>query len=162
VPTSAEVEDVARQVISALVAHELTLATAESVTGGWIGMALTGVPGASEAYRGGLITYATDIKATLAGVSAETLDRDGPVAASTARELALGAARRCSADWGLAATGVAGPDPQNGHPVGQVFVAIAGPVEPVAVRELTLHGSRAEIRRQTVVRALGALRDALS
>ena len=87
-------------------------------------MALTGVPGASAVYRGGLITYATDLKATLAGVSAVTLERDGPVAPTTAAELAIGAARRCAADWGLAVTGVAGPDPQDGHPVGQVFVGI--------------------------------------
>ncbi|GAA3642345.1 CinA family protein [Microlunatus ginsengisoli] len=166
-------ESLARAVISALAGDGSTLATAESLTGGWIGTTLTGVPGASAVYRGGLITYATELKATLAGVSAATLRRDGPVAASTAGELALGAARRCEADWGLAVTGVAGPESQDGHPVGQVFVGIArragGPggagaasqTEDVRVQELALAGSRAEIRQATVVAALSLLLDAI-
>jgi nicotinamide-nucleotide amidase len=148
-----DVASAATAVIAALVDLPSTLATAESLTGGWIGMALTTVPGASAVYRGGLITYATDLKATLGGVSRETLDRDGPVAPTTAAELATGAARRCAADWGLAVTGVAGPDPQAGHPVGQVFIGIAGP-DRVEVRQLALRGTRAEIRQQTVIRAL--------
>jgi nicotinamide-nucleotide amidase len=149
-------------VIAALLERGTTLATAESLTGGWIGMALTTVPGASAVYRGGLITYATDLKATLAGVRAETLDRDGPVARTTAAELASGAARRCAAQWGLGVTGVAGPDPQEGHPVGQVFIGVAGPAREVEVLELSLAGSRSEIRRRTVERALRALQAALN
>jgi nicotinamide-nucleotide amidase len=153
----ADLEAAARAVIAALLERGTTLATAESLTGGWIGMALTTVPGASAVYRGGLIAYATDLKATLAGVHGETLDRDGPVAGTTAGELASGAAQRCAADWGLGVTGVAGPDPQDGHPVGQVFVGVAGPDRAVEVCELSLSGSRSEIRRQAVVRALLAL-----
>lgn len=157
-----DVEAAARSVIEALVARGATLATAESLTGGWIGMALTSVPGASAAYRGGLITYATELKATLADVDVETLDRDGPVAPATAAELATGAARRCGADWGLAVTGVAGPDPQDGHPVGQVFVGLVGPGRLAEVRELTLGGTRAEIREQAVLGALTVLLAALT
>jgi nicotinamide-nucleotide amidase len=157
-----EVDGVAAAVIDALVERSETLATAESLTGGWLGMALTSVPGASAVYRGGLITYATDLKSTLAGVSAATLQRDGPVAKSTAGELAAGAVRQCGADWGVSVTGVAGPDSQDGHPVGQVFVGIAGPGRAIVVRELSLLGSRAEIRRQTVLDALLALRSALT
>lgn len=153
----AEIEQAARQVITALLARAETLGTAESLTGGWIGMALTSVPGASAVYRGGMITYSTELKAVLAGVSRMTLDRDGPVAASTAGELAAGARSRCGADWGLAVTGVAGPDSQDGHPVGQVFVGLAGPQREIEVRELALAGNRAEIRAATVARALGAL-----
>jgi nicotinamide-nucleotide amidase len=125
-------------------------------------MALTSVPGASAVYRGGLITYATDLKATLAGVRQETLDADGPVAPSTARELAVGAARHCGADWGLAVTGVAGPDPQDGHPVGQVYVGICAPDGSVRAEELSLTGDRREIRRATVEAALGSLVTAIA
>ncbi len=157
-----DVHVAARLVVEALIECEESLATAESLTGGWIGMALTGVPGASAVYRGGLITYATELKATLAGVSVDTLNRDGPVAGTTAGELAAGAARRCGADWGLAVTGVAGPDSQDGHPVGQVFVGLIGPGQVAAVRELALRGTRAEIREQTVLGALTALLEALT
>ena len=117
----------AEAVVAALRDRSQTLATAESLTGGLVGATLTAVPGASAVYRGGLIVYATELKAELARVSPQTLAADGPVAASTAAQLARGAADVCGADWGLATTGVAGPEPQDGHPVGQVFVAVAGP-----------------------------------
>lgn len=158
----------AAQVVAVLRERGLTVATAESLTGGLLGASLTDVPGASAVYRGGLIVYATALKATLAGVSDETLAADGPVAATTAAELARGAARTCGADWGLATTGVAGPEPQDGHPVGQVFVAVAGAVSrvdhedrPVRVRELALSGDRPAIRAQTVEAVLGLLLDAV-
>ena len=139
-----------------------TLATAESLTGGLIGELLTGVPGASSSYVGGVISYATRLKETLAGVPATTLQELGPVAARTAQEMAIGVAGRCSADWGLAVTGVAGPEPQDGHPVGQVFVGLAYPAGGwTSVRELRLSGSRAEIRSQTAVAALALLTEAL-
>jgi nicotinamide-nucleotide amidase len=139
-----------------------TLATAESLTGGMIGELLTGVPGASSSYVGGVISYATRLKETLAGVPATTLQELGPVAARTAQEMAIGVAGRCSADWGLAVTGVAGPEPQDGHPVGQVFVGLAYPAGGwTSVRELRLSGSRAEIRSQTAVAALALLTEAL-
>jgi len=139
-----------------------TLATAESLTGGLIGQLLTDVPGASAGYVGGVISYATRLKETLAGVSGATLRELGPVAARTAEEMAVGVARRCSADWGLAVTGVAGPEPQHGHPVGQVFVGLAHPVAGwIEVRELRLGGGRAAIRNQTAVSALGLLAGAV-
>jgi nicotinamide-nucleotide amidase len=139
-----------------------TLATAESLTGGLIGELLTAVPGASVSYVGGVISYATRLKETLAGVPAATLHELGPVAARTAQEMAAGVAQRCSADWGLAVTGVAGPEPQDGHPVGQVFVGLACPAAAwTSVRELRLSGSRTEIRSQTAVSALALLTEAL-
>jgi nicotinamide-nucleotide amidase len=144
--------------LAALSRRDQTLATAESLTGGLIGGLLTSVPGASLSYVGGVISYATGLKHTLAGVSSATLDALGPVAERTAEEMAVGVARRCAADWGLAVTGVAGPEPQDGHPVGQVFVAIARPELGWAqVRELRLSGDRAAIRRQTAVAALALL-----
>ena len=156
--------ELAAQTVSMLRARGQTMATAESLTGGLLGATITEVPGASAVYRGGLIPYATELKATLVGVSSRTLAADGPVAASTAAQLASGAARTCRADWGLATTGVAGPDPQDGHPVGQVFIAVAGPLpgsDPVRVRELSLTGDRDAIRRETVAAVLGLLLESL-
>ncbi|WP_375426425.1 CinA family protein [uncultured Friedmanniella sp.] len=152
----------AAAVLAALRERSETLATAESLTGGLIGELLTGVPGASAAYVGGVISYATRLKATLADVDPATLAELGPVAARTAAEMAAGVAGRCGADWGLAVTGVAGPQPQDGHPVGQVFVAVAHPASgPPQVRELRLVGTRSEIRAQTAEAALALLAEAL-
>lgn len=165
----AAADDLATRVITMLRQRSQTLATAESLTGGLVGATLTDVPGASAVYRGGLITYATELKAELAGVSPLALAVDGPVAPTTAAQLAHGAARVCGADWGIATTGVAGPDPQDDHPVGQVFVAVAGPVRVgstdgervVQVRELSLAGDRRRIRVQTVEAALALLLEQL-
>lgn len=138
------------------------LATAESLTGGLIGALLTDVPGASASYLGGVISYATRLKATLADVPPEVLDELGPVAERTAAAMATGVARRCDADWGLAVTGVAGPEPQDGHPVGQVYVAVAQlPSGIELVRELRLVGDREAIRRQTAAAALELLAETL-
>jgi nicotinamide-nucleotide amidase len=139
-----------------------TLATAESLTGGMIGALLTGVPGASDSYLGGVISYATRLKAVLAGVEEATLAELGPVAARTAIEMAYGVAVKCNADWGLAATGVAGPDDQNGHPVGQVFVAVSHQrSDLLSVRELSLEGDRTMIRQLAADASLRLLAEAL-
>jgi nicotinamide-nucleotide amidase len=145
----------ATALLEALVDRGETLAVAESLTGGLLAATLVDVPGASRAFRGGLIVYATDLKATLAGVPEDLLDRWGPVHAEVAEALAEGARVRCLADWGLSTTGVAGPDPQNGIAPGTAFVAVAGPRS--AVRALKLAGSRAAIRAGTVSAALALL-----
>lgn len=152
----------AEGVLDALRTRGLTLATAESLTGGLIGAALTAVPGSSDAYRGGVVCYATDLKATLAGVPEDVLASYGPVSPQTAGALAAGVARRCGADLGLAVTGVAGPTPQDGHAVGEVHLAVLGPgkQEP-RLRRLDLVGSRASIRTQTVTAALGLVAEVL-
>jgi nicotinamide-nucleotide amidase len=137
-----------------------TLAVAESLTGGLLCATLVEVPGVSAVFRGGLIVYATDLKASLAGVPAEFLALHGPVDPDVARALAIGALERCGADWGLATTGVAGPDPQGGRPVGTVFVAVAGPGDGSGVsvaRRLELRGDRSAIRAATVTAALELL-----
>lgn len=153
---------IAREVVSRLAERGETLATAESLTGGLIGSLITEVPGASANYVGGAITYATGLKATLAGVPPPLLDANGPVAESTARAMATGIATRCAADWGLAVTGVAGPEPQDGHPVGEVYVAVAyQPAGAVRSRRLALTGDRATIRAQTAHQGLRLLADAL-
>jgi nicotinamide-nucleotide amidase len=139
--------------LDALKARHQTIAVAESLTGGLLAATIVDVPGASAAFRGGLIVYATDLKATLAGVPQPLLDANGPVDPSVAAALAAGARERCGADWGIATTGVAGPQPQAGQPVGRVYIAVAGHGDPV-VRELDLTGDRAAIRRAAVAAAL--------
>jgi len=126
-----------------------TLATAESLTGGLLGAALTDVPGVSAIYRGGVIVYATELKAKLAGVPEDLLAAVGPVHPDTAAALASGVRERLDATYGLATTGVAGPDPQAGVAAGTVYVAAAGPGS-VQVRKLQLSGDRAAIRRRSV------------
>lgn len=165
IATKVDIAAVVTELIEVLSERRETIATAESLTGGLIGAQLTAIPGSSAIYRGGVISYATDLKATLAGVRRSTLDEHGAVAAPTAVEMALGVAERCQASWGIAVTGVAGPDMQEGHPVGTVFCAVArrhhttGWDDPagdceVCVHELNLAGDRDEIRRRTVIEAL--------
>jgi nicotinamide-nucleotide amidase len=139
-----------------------TLAVAESLTGGLLAATIVDVPGASRAFRGGLVVYATDLKVSLAGVPADLLDARGPVDPDVAVALARGARRRCAADWGLGTTGVAGPDPQHGIPAGTVYVGLAGPGDVTRVRRLDLPGDRTAIRRATVEAALRLLTDALA
>jgi nicotinamide-nucleotide amidase len=107
--------------------------------------------------RGGLVTYIEDTKIALAGVAPQLLDAVGPVAAPTARALAVGARQRCAATWGVGLTGVAGPEPHGGHPVGTVYLGLAGPVDTEVV-ELALPGSRWDIRIGAVREAIARLR----
>jgi len=144
------------ELIAAFAARGLTVATAESLTGGLLAATLTSVPGASVVFRGGVVAYATDLKATLLGVDPALLDRVGPVDADVAAAMAGGVRHRLSASFGVAVTGVAGPDAQDGHPVGEVYVAVAGP-HRVVVAGHRLTGGRAAIREATVAAALDAL-----
>jgi nicotinamide-nucleotide amidase len=140
-----------------LAARGATVAVAESLTGGLIGSALSRMPGSSRTFRGSAVVYATDLKHTLAGVPGPLLAAAGPVSAETAGALANGARERLGATYGVAATGVAGPEQQDGHPVGTVYVAVAGPEEG-AVRGLRLPGDRERVRALTVTAALDLLR----
>lgn len=146
-------ESVVQRLVGLLKAQGATVATAESLTGGLVGAALTDIPGVSAVYRGGVVVYATDLKATLAGVPPDLLAAVGPVHADTAAALATGVRERLRATYGVATTGVAGPDPQEGMPPGTVYVAAAGPTT-VLVRRLALTGDRAAIRRGSVRAAL--------
>ena len=150
------------QVHEALLERNATVAVAESLTGGLIAAALTETAGSSATFRGGLVVYATDLKATLAGVPRPLLDRHGPVSRPVAAALAAGVADRLGADFGLSSTGVAGPASQGGAPVGTVYVGLAeaGRPEP-EVLDLHLSGDRSEIRRATVTAALRLLAGAL-
>ncbi|NLP38651.1 MAG: CinA family protein [Corynebacterium pollutisoli] len=139
--------------VDALRRRGLTVAFCESLTAGLAAATLADTPGASAVLRGGLITYATDLKYSLAGVP-EGAD---PVDGDTAVAMARGARERCGADWGVALTGVAGPDPQDGHAVGEVWLGFAGP-GGVDKQRLQLSGDRREIREQAVNAALDGLR----
>ncbi len=149
----AELEVVLARLVGLLKDRGETLATAESLTGGLVGGALTDVPGVSAVYRGGVVVYATDLKAKLAGVPEDLLAAVGPVHPDTAAALAAGVRERLEATYGLATTGVAGPDPQAGIEAGTVYVAAAGPGS-VQVRKLQLTGDRAAVRRATVLAVL--------
>jgi nicotinamide-nucleotide amidase len=159
--TAAEVGSAAT-VLGLLGASGQTLATAESLTGGLLAATIVDVPGASAVFRGGLVVYATDLKEALGGVPAGLLAAQGPVSGDVALAMAHGVRSRCGADWGLATTGVAGPEPQDEVPVGTVYVAAVGPGDRRWVRSLRLPGRRAEIRRAAVAVALDLLVDMLS
>jgi nicotinamide-nucleotide amidase len=139
----------AETLLAALGARGLTLAVAESLTGGLLADAIVRVPGASAVFRGGIVSYATELKQTLLGVDADLLAEHGAVHPDVARQMAEGVRRVCAADVGLATTGVAGPDPQDGHAPGEVFVAVATDAGTVVV-PLALPGGRAEIRAAAV------------
>jgi PncC family amidohydrolase len=146
-----------------------TLATAESLTGGQLGSTITSIPGASQIFRGGVIAYATDLKASLLDVSESVLAEGGAVQAQVALEMAIGVSLKLQADFGLAVTGVAGPASQDGHLPGTVFVACVmrdehGDVVDSAVDELHLfpevddpREARAQVREETVAAALELL-----
>src|SRR5690606_14060449 len=111
-------DQMAETVVRRLAQRQQTLAVAESLTGGLLAAALVDVPGASAVFRGGLVVYATDLKSSLTGVSPTLLAERGPVDPAVAGAMAEGVRDRCAADWGVATTGVAGPTPQGGVPVG--------------------------------------------
>jgi nicotinamide-nucleotide amidase len=138
-----------------------TVAVAESLTGGRLCAALTETPGASRTMRGGLVVYATDLKASLAGVDAGLLAERGAVDPQVAAALADGARSRLSATFGLGVTGVAGPDPQDGHQVGTVFGAVAGPAG-ITGRAWAFDGDRAAIQTAAVMGCLQLLAEAVA
>lgn len=149
--------ELAAAVIAAGMRAGRTIATAESLTGGLLGATLTGVPGASAVYRGGHIVYATDTKASVGGLDSGGLAEQGAVSAWTVEGLAQGCAAHFAATAGVALSGVAGPDPQEGHPAGTVWLGWWSAAE-AGSEQLTLTGSRAEIREAAVTAALERLR----
>ena len=150
-----------QELIHRLSARGLTLAVAESLTGGLLAAAITEIPGASAVFRGGVVAYATELKHELLGVDTDLLADQGAVSGQVAAAMATGVALRLSADIGLSTTGVAGPDLQEGKPVGTVFVACSiGGVE--TVEEHLFSGMRNEIRALSVHAALNLLSRTIS
>jgi nicotinamide-nucleotide amidase len=144
------------EILAQLRASGRSLAVAESLTGGLLAATLTGVAGASDVFRGGIVAYATDLKQHLLDVPADLLVEFGPVHVEVAAAMAEGVRLRLGSDLGLATTGVAGPDPQGGHAPGLVYLAIAGPEGTITVREL-FSGDRSTIRALALGSALALL-----
>jgi nicotinamide-nucleotide amidase len=154
----------ATDVVRLLTVRGQTLAVAESLTGGLVAAEITSVPGASRAFRGSVTAYATALKHALLDVDATLLAERGAVDPQVAAQMATGVRKALGADWGIATTGVAGPEPQDGQPVGTVFVAVDGPFGPDSgsagggkVEALRLNGDRAEIRMESVRSVLALL-----
>ncbi|MFG3498128.1 CinA family protein [Streptomyces sp. NPDC047928] len=156
----------AARVLRLLAERDETLAVAESLTGGLVAAELTSVPGASRSFRGAVTAYATALKGELLGVDPGLLAERGAVDAEVAAQMAAGVRARLGAEWGIATTGVAGPEEQDGKPVGTVYVAVSGPVGDTLgtgkVARLRLNGDRAEIRRESVRSVLELLASELS
>ena len=149
------------QLAAALLARKQTLATAESCTGGLVGAALTGLPGSSAWYLGGVVAYANELKIRLLGVPAEILAAHGAVSLETARAMAQGARAAAAADFAVSITGIAGPaggTPEK--PVGLVFIGVAAP-HGTATFKHHFSGSRAEIRQAATEAALRHLLEAV-
>ncbi|MCW2697122.1 MAG: Competence/damage-inducible protein cinA [Modestobacter sp.] len=151
----------AEQVHAALLARGETVAAAESLTAGLFCATVASVPGASRTLRGGAVVYATDLKATLAGVDPQLLARHGPVSEPTAAALAEGIRIRCGATWGVGLTGVAGPDPVDGQGPGRVYLGLSDGASTEVVR-LDLPGDRAAVRSRAVEAALAVLLERLT
>lgn len=131
-----------------------TLVTAESLTGGGIGAALTAVSGSSSVYKGGIISYTNEVKHHILGVKTETLDQFGAVSAQTAAEMAAGVREVLHADVAVSVTGLAGPGGDDyGNPVGTVFLGYCD-ADRLVTKECHFSGNREAVRNQTIQAAL--------
>ena len=162
VPDVPGADDPTASLIAELTRRGLTIAVAESLTGGALAAELIRIPGASVVVAGGIVAYQTELKHTLLGVDPALLAANGPVDPEVARQMAAGARRRLtlggrSADIGVSTTGVAGPDPQGGRQPGTVYLGLSIGTETSAVA-LDLTGDRAAIRTKTVRAAVEAVR----
>jgi nicotinamide-nucleotide amidase len=145
-----------RQIVALLTARDATVATAESLTGGRLAASLTSVPGASACVTGGVVAYATRVKVDVLGVPADLVAEHGVVSGECAAAMATGVRDLLGTTYAMATTGVAGPDQQEGHPAGHVWVAVAGP-DGVETRLLTLAGDRSAVQEATCRHALSVL-----
>lgn len=145
------------QIVGLLQEKKVTLATAESCTGGMLASRIIDVPGVSEVFKAGFVTYANEAKQNLLGVKEDTLAQFGAVSEQTAREMVLGAIKAAKADMAVATTGIAGPGGGTKEkPVGLVYIA-CGSADDIIVERCLFNGSRKEIRQASVEHALGML-----
>lgn len=150
-----ETLDAARTLLAAMQARNLTLATAESCTGGLIAAALTAIPGSSAVVTRGYVTYSNDAKQQELGVPAEMLATVGAVSEETARAMAEGALRRAGVDLAVSCTGIAGPGGATPtKPVGLVYIGLARKGAPTSVQRHVFPGDRDAVRAATVAEAL--------
>lgn len=148
---------VAENLVALLKARGLVCATAESCTGGGVGSAITGVPGSSAVFAGGVISYSNEVKRNVLGVSAESLDKYGAVSPQVAAQMADGARRLLKTDLAVSLTGIAGPDGgSDAKPVGLVWFGLAT-AAGVRTEQRRFGGDRAQVRAQAVSHALGLL-----
>ena len=155
-------EKLSRTVGERLKSAGATLVTAESCTGGWVAQTLTSVAGSSDWFERGFVTYSDDAKREMLGVRPETLSRHGAVSEETAREMAHGALERSRGTLALAVTGIAGPGGGSAaKPVGMVCFAWAGKSGGVRSETCSFRGDRESVRRQSVLRALEGVLQAL-
>jgi nicotinamide-nucleotide amidase len=137
-----------------------TVSVAESLTGGGVGFALTQVPGSSEVFLGGVISYTSDVKVAELGVLQETIDQHSVVSEEVAREMAQGAMKKFGSTWAIATTGIAGPGDYNGIREGTVWIAICGPINETL--HLTLDSGRDGVRQGAISSAIGTFARILS
>ncbi|MFB6142777.1 MAG: CinA family protein [Halorientalis sp.] len=141
-----------------------TLATAESCTGGLVASLVTDVPGASDYFERGYVTYTYDAKQAVLDVDGETLADVGAVSERVARQMAAGARAAAGTTWAVSTTGVSGPDPDpTGEPVGTVLVGVAGPGAggPTTAEQYHFEGSRTGVKRRAARQALSELLSAV-
>ncbi|MEB7505946.1 nicotinamide-nucleotide amidohydrolase family protein [Arthrobacter koreensis] len=144
------------RVVRAAAAAGMRIASAESLTAGMVAAELGTVPGASAVLQGGVVAYQNSVKEQVLGVSGTLLAAAGSVDGRVAEEMAAGVRRLLNADFGVSTTGVAGPEPHDGEPVGTVFIGVAGPAGTRS-REFRFTGDRASIRLQACAAALDLL-----
>ncbi len=163
-PNDEEIRALAARVAQQLLGMGLTLAVAESCTGGWVAKACTDLPGSSGWFDGGVVTYSNRAKTMILGVAEDTIRRAGAVSEATVREMADGALDRFGSDVAVAVSGIAGPDGgQPGKPVGTVWIAWAfdrGDQREIRAEVQVFAGDREAVRRQAVVRALAGVLEA--
>ncbi|QJC22667.1 nicotinamide-nucleotide amidohydrolase family protein [Arcanobacterium buesumense] len=143
-------DELAVRVLSRLAHVKMTLAVAESLTGGLVASTLVSVPGASRVFRGGVVTYATDTKSQVLGVDSARLARTGPVDEIVACEMAAGVGHLFDADVAVATTGVAGPGPADGHDAGTVWIGFCQRGGGSCAKIYHFQGDRLSVREQTV------------
>jgi nicotinamide-nucleotide amidase len=147
-------------IIEALKARGETISVAESLTGGGLGHALTQVPGASEVFIGGIISYTSHVKVNFLGVQQSTIDQHTVVSEEVALEMARGAIDKLGSTWAIATTGIAGPGDYLGIREGTVWIAICGPI--CQTLHLTLDSGRDGVRQGAISSAMGTFARILS
>lgn len=145
-----ELNELATRVLELCSSRRLTLAVAESLTGGAVANSIVNIPGASAVFRGGAVTYATDSKSRVLGVSKERLALTGPVDELVARQMASGVGQLFDSDIAVATTGVAGPGPADGHEVGTVWIGVWSKFAGSLAFSYQFDGDRDYVRYQTV------------
>jgi nicotinamide-nucleotide amidase len=157
-PDEAAILPAAARVLAAARAHGLTIATAESCTGGLIAAALTAIPGSSDVMLGGFVTYSNALKTAVLGVPATLIAQHGAVSEAAAAAMVAGALERSGADLAVAVTGVAGPGGgAPGKPVGTVWLAVQRRDAPPLIQRHVFPGDRQQVRSSTVATALALL-----